>query len=177
MASAPSFLRQAINILKAFLFSPLWSLSKQVIAAWLNPRRPPNCSHWSPSSRDRCSNSPSDGTPALNEAEDNNGRRRKKLEKGCFKYLANGEQWWRKVISLFFFYYSISNRWAWGLSGFSKKSFLVGEKRNFLKANCLGFVWGRKKNCSWQNYELYTYSVERSCLNCKTSWTLYSAAI
>ena len=64
----------------------------------------------------------------------------KKLEKGCFKYLANGEQWWRKVISLFFFYYSISNRWAWGLSGFSKKSFLVGEKRNFLKTNCLGFA-------------------------------------
>ena len=26
----------------------------------------------------------------------------KKIRKKCFKYLVNGEQWWRKVISLFF---------------------------------------------------------------------------
>ena len=93
MAFKPSFLCQATNILKAFFFSPLLSSSKQVLAAW----RPPNFSHLTPSSRDRSSNSSTDGPSVLTEAEDNNGRRRKKLEKGGFKYLANDEQWWRKV--------------------------------------------------------------------------------
>ena len=60
VAFEPSFCFQAINILKAFLACLLLSSLKLLIAAWLNPRRPPNSSHFSPSSRDSSSNSSSD---------------------------------------------------------------------------------------------------------------------
>ena len=102
MAFEPSLCFQVINILKALSASTFLAKSKLSIAAWLNPRRLPNFSHISPSSRDRSSNVSSDGTSALIKSVDYNGgegKIRKRVLQGFGKQ--NSEQLWPKANCLF----------------------------------------------------------------------------